>query len=80
VTNAADALGGQAGRAVYGDQIDKLTGQIKGKGGQGNGRIGDTFNINISGALDPDRVAEQVEKMLRKRERSTGRQLLVSRS
>lgn len=47
------------------------------RGGISFGGGGDTFNINVYGALDPVAVGKQIEKVLRQYTTSTGRPLQV---
>lgn len=75
VTAGAAALGGTVAGGLYGPDINRLQDKLD---GGGKGREGDRITININGALDPDAVGKQVEKVLRQRERRTGRKLLVS--
>lgn len=54
-----------------------LTGAGAGPSGAGGGLIaaGDTYNITVTGALDPAAVADQIQAMLDRRAARTGRRL-----
>jgi hypothetical protein len=69
-----------AAPGLYGAARPLTAAAISSSGGGGTGSAsrpagtgGDTYQITVTGALDPDAVADQIEAMLRRRARMTGR-------
>lgn len=81
ITAASGELGGMVAQNQYGEEIASLQSQIAELKG-GKGRVGDTYNLNVSMGLvtDPVAAGREMVKAFRQLERATGRQFLVSAS
>lgn len=81
VMTQSNQLGGLVAGEQYGDQIKNLQGQIKdAQGKPDKGRINNQYNltVNMGTVTDPVAAAREIEKLFRRLERETGRQLLLA--